>query len=488
MPEPPPIVTRGAWWRCPATEDLEAILGSIRDGVLVLDEHRRKILAINHRLASWLPSEVRSRILESSPLDWIEPGSRGPFLALGDTELRRRPVRIRVHGTEGPFDVDARGDYCVNQQGEGRWVYWLRPVAGDPSVLEKLEGEIIAQKQRAADAVRTAMQIYQVTEKVRAAPRLSTLLIGVREEEELFTRVGEFLLSEAIHCRFVRILMCDAHGRLRCVWSSAYARDRREAPPEGLTLPEAFAELMRGDLGGSSRWETLDCRGEKIGILELQLDPREEQLLDDAPLFRQWLDEGIRTVAEMLALFHENIRLYRQLESQALYDPLTGLFNRHHLFNQLEREVQRAHREKNELALIFIDLDGFKEINDGYGHLVGDRILTEVARLLVDSFRETDYLCRFGGDEFVVILPTTEASAAMRKAGSLIEEIGVHRFNLEERTAQIPLTLSIGVAGLEPGEDAREVIRRADEALYLAKRSGRNRALLAPSVESESVE
>jgi len=479
MPETPSLAIPGTWRLAPAPEDLAALLGSIRDGVLVLDEHRRRVLALNERLASWLPTEVRARVLDSSPLDWIEPESRGAFLELGESLHERRPVQIRVRGADGPFEVEARGDYRANQEGEGRWVYWLRPVADDPRLRDELRSEVVAQKRRAADAMRTSMQIYRITEKVRAAPHLSASLIGVRDEAELYERVGSFLLSDAIQARFVRILICDAEGRLRCAWASSESPERRGAAPEGALLADAVPEALRGDLGASSRWETLECHGERIGLLELELDPREEQVLEGAPLFRQWLDEGIRTLAELLALFRENIRLYRQLESRALYDPLTGLYNRHHLFHQLEREVQRAHRERSELSLIFIDLDGFKEINDGFGHLGGDRILAELARFLVESFRDTDYLCRFGGDEFVVILPATPARAAHRKALRLIGDLRARTLDIGEGPRPIPVTLTIGVAGLGIGEEAHDLIRRADEALYSAKRGGRDRALLS---------
>lgn len=179
------------------------------------------------------------------------------------------------------------------------------------------------------------------------------------------------------------------------------------------------------------------------------------------------------------ALALANLRLRLYLQELALRDPLTGLYNRRFLEVSLERELGRAQREGRALSVIVADLDHFKQLNDSHGHDAGDEVLRAFGRLLGESFRRHDIACRYGGEEFVVVLPDTELGDARARA---------ERLGAAVRRMQVPLpngslemiSVSMGVAAYPlHGESAEALVRRADDALYTAKRTGRDRVVLA---------
>lgn len=171
-------------------------------------------------------------------------------------------------------------------------------------------------------------------------------------------------------------------------------------------------------------------------------------------------------------------RAYNHMRSQlaniVLTDPLSGCFNRRGFELQYRRELARAARSRTELALIALDLDHFKRVNDTYGHLIGDQVITETGELLRASARTEDIVARTGGEEFVVLAPNTSAEGAMQLARRISQAFRQHHF--AEPSAKISITVSAGVtAEVVPDDSVAEALRaRADEALYAAKRSGRN--------------
>lgn len=207
-----------------------------------------------------------------------------------------------------------------------------------------------------------------------------------------------------------------------------------------------------------------------------------------------WVWERGRAVEDESGLVLEGIildiserkTLEQELAEMATSDALTGLFNRRETSRLLDEEIARAHRYQRSLALMWIDLDYFKAINDRHGHAAGDAVLQSVSEHLVDSVRGVDIVGRFGGEEFVVVLPETREHEAMETAERLRERIGLARHPLGNGET-ISLTASIGVA-LYPihGADAGELSALADQAMYRAKAGGRNRVEMGvPDEESE---
>ncbi len=164
-----------------------------------------------------------------------------------------------------------------------------------------------------------------------------------------------------------------------------------------------------------------------------------------------------------------------ELQRLAITDGLTGAYNRRYLLEQLDKEIARARRHHRPLSLLLFDVDHFKKINDGYGHLAGDRILEEVsARVRAHFLRQGDLFARSGGEEFAVVLAETGLEAARGAAERLCAIIRGEPFVAEGNA--IPVTISVGVASLGPEvETSRALIARADENLYRAKREGRDR-------------
>jgi len=223
------------------------------------------------------------------------------------------------------------------------------------------------------------------------------------------------------------------------------------------------------------------AQGEALGILHFQATD-EFPTLADAELSLK------TTFAGQVGLSVANIRLREALRTQSIKDPLTGLYNRRYLTEMLDREIRRAVRAEQSLGILMLDLDHFKKFNDTYGHDAGDTILRETAAFLSKSIRIEDIVCRFGGEEFVVILPTADLNAAHARAErirSKLRELTV----LHQGQSLGMITVSVGVSALpEHGTSAKELLEAADAALYRAKREGRDRVVNAearPIAEAE---
>lgn len=171
---------------------------------------------------------------------------------------------------------------------------------------------------------------------------------------------------------------------------------------------------------------------------------------------------------------------YRQSISMAITDNLTGLYNRHYLSQHLDSLVKDAHVTGKPLSLAMMDMDHFKLVNDTYGHQAGDEVLVELSRRITNSIRGSDLAARFGGEEFVIVMPDTPLANAKDVAERLRCFIEFGPFLIQSHeVGSINKTISIGMAGLRTGEDAESLMKRADLALYEAKENGRNKVCLA---------
>lgn len=195
----------------------------------------------------------------------------------------------------------------------------------------------------------------------------------------------------------------------------------------------------------------------------------------------QEVAERLKSLAERVANMEQEAQGYREhLEVQrqkALIDPLTGLPNRAAWSERLDHEVNSWHQRGNSLSLAMLDLDHFKRINDGYGHLAGDRVLKIIANVLSKRLRPTDFIARFGGEEFVLLMPDSALADALAVGEALREAIEACPFHFKGEP--VTITVSMGVAQLQPGERSDLALKRADEALYRAKAAGRNQVQAA---------
>ena len=192
------------------------------------------------------------------------------------------------------------------------------------------------------------------------------------------------------------------------------------------------------------------------------------------PFDLQELKARLRAGKRILELQQQLVSAREQLRIQATHDSLTGLFNRPAVLEALEREVIRSNREKHPMSVIMADLDHFKDINDTYGHQAGDAVLQEMAQRMLSSFRAYDFVGRYGGEEFLVVVPSAELAMAVELAERLRQHISAQPVNFGG--TMIPVTVSLGVATTTADSNQPvQLLHQADEALYAAKRAGRNR-------------
>ena len=202
-------------------------------------------------------------------------------------------------------------------------------------------------------------------------------------------------------------------------------------------------------------------RSTKWGILEVHLPTEKPPQID--------IHNNFHILAQGISRLLENNRL---LEKMTAFDRLTQVYNRNHYDYQLPLEIERANRTKKKLGFLMIDIDDFKKINDTYGHDIGDRVLREVAKTIKGHLRKLDYLFRYGGEEFVALLPGADREAAMRTAERVRRVVAESVKVLGEK----PVTISVG--GCIYPDDARdeqELFRLSDRALYKSKEMGKNR-------------
>ena len=184
---------------------------------------------------------------------------------------------------------------------------------------------------------------------------------------------------------------------------------------------------------------------------------------------------ALGTAAALIGIALRNVQLLQDTREHALRDSLTGCFNHVHGMDTLGAELRRARRTKRPLSILMVDIDHFKDINDRLGHLQGDAVLTAVGARLREVVRTSDICARYGGDEFLLILPDTPALGAEHVAACLRREIAALGLDAGV-SGHVAITASVGVAAAVTGEmDAIGIVARADEALYRAKRDGRDR-------------
>ena len=172
-------------------------------------------------------------------------------------------------------------------------------------------------------------------------------------------------------------------------------------------------------------------------------------------------------------------RSIRELRRLAVTDSLTGLYTSGHLFDQLKAEVARCRRYSHEVSMCLLDVDHFKAINDTYGHQEGDRALVHLTQTIRSVMRECDSAFRYGGEEFVLLLPETDGMSALHVAERLRSAVATNGIETLDGS-MLRLEVSVGVAQWEPDEEEKYFLKRADTALYAAKQRGRNQAALAP--------
>ncbi len=270
--------------------------------------------------------------------------------------------------------------------------------------------------------------------------------------------------SDAVREPLARRLGERGH-RVEVASAAAFAPDSR---PDAIVLGSGALDALLGreELATVPLVVLADDRAALLGALERGAHDGVAAPYDVEELEARVL-AALRVTAHQDALLEANSRL----AAQALTDELTGLANRRHGMHQLDREIALAVRKGHDLGLVRVDIDHFKDINDVHGHQAGDRVLAEVARRLAGSVRGGDDLARWGGDEFVAILPDTDRAGVRRAAERLRAGVATGPVRIED--GDVDVTVSVGWAHWV-GDTAGDLLVRADRALYAAKDAGRD--------------
>ncbi len=335
-------------------------------------------------------------------------------------------------------------------------------------------------------------------------PTLLTALERRNRELEVLIEIGKALtsvldlpgvldvimaqLNHLLHAQDWALLLRDAEsGVLTCTAAPAPAGRARQGEQlvrgEGIAgwVAEHDQPLLITDLGQERRFTgsalgsaagsvicvPVKIRERMLGVIELGKGPQEP------PFIAEDL-QVLLTIADYAAIAIDNARNFQRVSELAITDDLTGLYNSRHLHALLNEEIERVARYGGKLSVIFIDLDFFKQVNDTHGHLIGSRTLAEVGQLLRSNIRKVCKAARYGGDEFVIILPNTGKSGAMTLATRLRERFREYEFRDEEGSS-FNLTASFGLATFPDDAGSKDdLIRAADQAMYRVKESTRD--------------
>lgn len=332
------------------------------------------------------------------------------------------------------------------------------------------------------DAERLLAELHAVRE-------IGTVLTSTLDLPEVLQRIME-QVSRLLNSSRWSMLLTQEDGRLRFETvvgkGSEALRGRVIEPGEGLAgwAVQQGAPVRVEDPKADPRWadefdsdtgmETtailavpVAVRDRVLGVIELVAGPGDPPFDDDSLRI-------LSCIADYAAIAIDNARNYERLQSLTVQDEHTGLFNARYLYRTLEIEIERATRYFHPLSMVFLDLDHFKQVNDQHGHLAGSAVLREVGTILFETCRGPDVPCRYGGDEFVVLLPETGRDGGVNMAQRLRHGIRSHTF-LEEMGLRLRLTASFGVASYpDDASDGKDLIRCADLSMYRAKAAGRD--------------
>jgi diguanylate cyclase (GGDEF)-like protein/PAS domain S-box-containing protein len=361
-----------------------------------------------------------------------------------------------------------------------------------------LQIQDITERKRALSELQKANQdlsgwlneLEQRNREIELLGRMTSLLQACSTAEEAYSVIGN-LAAEIFSAESGTIYLLNAsQNLLEPVSSWGGAAEQVFSPNEcwGLRLGRTYVVEKPGTGMSCLHLEKepeagylcvpMIAQGETIGMIHVEFSTYMLNLPDEAQERTRANKARLgEAVAESIALSLANFRLRETLFKQSIHDPLTGLFNRRYMSEFLKRELHRAGRRERPLSVIMLDLDHFKQINDSFGHDAGDMVLKEIGSFIERKIRGDDFACRYGGEEFLIILPETDIAIAGERAEELRKE--VKELSLQYRGKRLdPITLSLGVAEFpRNGHNAEELLRAADSALYRAKAEGRDRVV-----------
>ncbi len=367
-------------------------------------------------------------------------------------------------------------------------------VAIKQDITERKKAEEALHKAN-AQLTRGLVDMEQRAQEISLLNEMGSLLQSCTSVEEAYAVVANFAQLLFIHEAGALYLLNASRNLVEAV--SAWGFPTEEAvkrtfePDDCWALRRGQAHLLDETHAGlpcnhldnpspaNSLCIPLIAQGEVLGILHLQSAGQSS----DSAVAGDGLSDSKQRLAQVLAdsvaLVLANLKLRETLRHQSIRDPLTGLFNRRYMEETLDREMSRASRHQHPLGVIMLDVDHFKSFNDTFGHHGGDTLLAELGKFLRTHIRGADIACRYGGEEFALILPEASLGIAYQRAEQIRQE--VKNLRVQHRGQPLgAISLSLGVAMFpEHGATGEAILRMADAALYRAKREGRDRSVVA---------
>lgn len=460
------------------------LVESAPDALVVVDD-RGRICFVNQQTES-LFGYTRAELLGEAIEILVperhrdaHPAHRAGYV----TEPRMRPMGAgldlmaqRKDGTEFPVDIS------------------LSPLHTDEGLVVSAVIRDITERKRAAAELRRANE--QLTTTVRELERRNNEMTLINELSDLLQSCLEQREANEVVERFARQLFPDLSGalflqtgdgpcyELAASWGATEVDAWAFEPTECWALRRGRLHLVATADGGpvcphlrgmkaAAMCVPMSAQGSTLGVFHLRADG--VAALSDAT------QRLASTVADHLSLALGNFQLRETLHRQSVRDSLTGLHNRRYLEDSLAREIDRSMRSDLPFSVLILDLDHFKHVNDALGHAAGDRVLVAVADLLAEHVRGGDLACRYGGEEFALVLAECGLSTAIQRAEQLRQAVSALSLHGDLALPHDATTASIGVAAFPThGATPRELIATADTALYQAKRNGRDRVVAAP--------
>ncbi len=444
-----------------------SLLESLRDGILVIDEDGR-LLQANQLAAGLLGLERSTSVggnfseLVSQDSPWFPIATIAP-----DQDLE---VHVTVQDSTSVYSISC--SLIEEPDHENDRVVTIR------DVTDRHASKIAEQISRATAEVRAAQ--LDALRKVAETLNQSVDVASVKNSglERIVTTVG---------ARFAYIILADIHGQPRfeggfrmppllqerfertpfCPPCASFKRfmEGEYVEPVAFSPCEVLKEISISYSGLISI--PLHLGERQLGILNLVMSPNVIFSGDEIRL--------LQTVGDNFSAALERARLYENAEHLATVDSLTGLFTRRHFFQLAQKEFDRANRYQHVLSILMIDIDYFKQVNDKFGHLIGDQVLQQLSVRFEACLRSSDFIGRYGGEEFVILMPETDADNGLSIADRIRASITDRPFVTDK--GEISLTISIGVASkvLDIETSLEIVLEHADQALLIAKNHGRNK-------------